>query len=526
MNYWQQRFLQMENAQNDKSIKKVNEIQKQFEKAQAAVEEKLNAWYQRFARNNAVSMAEAKRMLSAKELKEFKWSVEEYIKHGEENELGGKWRKELENASARVHISRLEALKVHIQQEIEKLYGNCTDSIDKHIKESYLTDYYHTVFEIQKGTGIGYSFEGIDSRLINNIIIKPWAVDEINFSDRLWKNKTKLINTLHNALSRMCITGEGPDRAISEIAKEMNASRRQASTIVMTESAAFANEARRDCMKKLGVEQFEVVETLDSRTCDICGNMDGRHYNMSDFQIGVTAPPFHPNCRGCTVPYFGDEYDFIGKRAARGEDGKTYFVPADTTYQEWKESFVDGDVAKDRFGIITNNNKSSRKYYDFKGKDIKTVESEISQLNYEVGVCFDKNGKAVFAQIGNEDTIEFTAYQLKKMKGLDITHNHPLSTPPSPEDLYLLKNYKANSFRTAGKNGTYVLQYSKEIENLPDFEVFSNEYDAIINELSVKYKEKVKGGLNECDAIIIMGEEIWGRLCKKYNIVLEFKRKG
>lgn len=66
----------------------------------------------------------------------------------------------------------------------------------------------------------------------------------------------------------------------------------------MTESAAFANQARRDCMKELGVEQYEIVETLDSHTCETCGLLDGKHYKMSEFEVGVTAPPFHPWCRG------------------------------------------------------------------------------------------------------------------------------------------------------------------------------------------------------------------------------------
>lgn len=64
------------------------------------------------------------------------------------------------------------------------------------------------------------------------------------FSDRLWENKTKLINNMHNSLSHMCITGEAPDRAIEEISKQMGVSKAQAGRVVMTESAAFANKAR------------------------------------------------------------------------------------------------------------------------------------------------------------------------------------------------------------------------------------------------------------------------------------------
>ncbi len=111
----------------------------------------------------------------------------------------------------------------------------------------------------------------------------------------------------------------------------------------MTETAAFSNKARQECMNDLNVEEFEVVETLDDCTCHSCGEMDGKHYRMDEFEIGVTAPPFHPNCRGCTAPYFNDEFTTGEKRAARNEEGNTYHVPSDMTYEEWKKSFVDGD---------------------------------------------------------------------------------------------------------------------------------------------------------------------------------------
>ena len=61
---------------------------------------------------------------------------------------------------------------------------------------------------------------------------------------------------------------------------------------------------------------------------------------------GVTAPPFHVWCRSTTVPFFDDDFDDIGERAARGEDGKTYYVPANMTYHQWEKGFVDGDKSE------------------------------------------------------------------------------------------------------------------------------------------------------------------------------------
>lgn len=385
--YWQERFKQMENAQHDTSVQKVQEIQEQFDRSLAAIDGKINAWYQRLADNNGVSMQEARKMLDASELKEFRWNVEEYTKYAEENEISGAWAKQLENASARVHISRLEALKIETQQEVEKLYGNCTDVIDHHIRDAYTSDFYHTAFEVQKGIGVGTAMNRLDPETVEKIVSKPWAVDGKNFSDRLWENKTKLINNMHNSLSRMCITGEAPDRAIEEISKQMGVSKAQAGRVVMTESAAFANKARQDCMEELDVEQFEVVETLDSHTCETCGGMDGKHFPMREFEVGVTAPPFHPNCRGCTCPYFDDEFDSVGERAARGEDGKTYYVPADTTYEKWFEQYVKSSpqemLAYTKAKSLDSDKKQYKKYKERLGKSyLPSTFDEFQNIKY------------------------------------------------------------------------------------------------------------------------------------------------
>lgn len=339
--YWKDRFQQMENARHESSAEKIVEIQEQIDKAQHAIEEKINGWYQRFADNNSLSLVDAQKQLNSKELKEFKWDVQEYIKHGKENAVSQRWMKELENASARVHISRLEQIKLQTQQYAEAAFGNYNDILDNHIKDLYKQDYYHTAYEIQKGIGVGYVFAGLSEEKIDKVISKPWASDGANFSDRIWTNKQKMVNQLHTSLTQMCITGEGPDRAIKEIVKAMGSSKYQAGRLVMTESAYFGSAAQKDCFNELGVEKYEIVVTLDSHTSDICQEMDGKVFKMSEYEEGVTAPPFHVNCRSCTCPHFDDEFAG-GKRAAK-EDGKTYYVPADMTYKEWQQTVVKKD---------------------------------------------------------------------------------------------------------------------------------------------------------------------------------------
>lgn len=341
--YWKKRFEQIEQAQHEKGLQCYDEIEKQYRRAQREIEGQIASWYQRFAANNGITMQEARKMLVGRDLKEFRWDVQDYIRYGKENAKNSAWMKQLENASARYHVSRLEALKLQTQQSLEVLFGNQLDSIDSAMRKIYTDGYYHTAFEIQKGVGIGWDFATLDNKTIGKVINKPWAADGKNFSERVWGNRQKLVNELNTELTRNIILGRDPQKAIDAIAKKMNTSKSNAGRLVMTEEAFFSSAAQKDSFEELDVEQFEIVATLDALTSEICREMDGKHYPMSQWEVGVTAPPFHPWCRTTTVPYFDDEFSGVGQRAARGEDGRTYYVPANMSYKEWQHAFVDGD---------------------------------------------------------------------------------------------------------------------------------------------------------------------------------------
>lgn len=384
--YWKERFKQLEEAQNREGAALRTELERLYRRAERELEGKIRAWYQRLADNNGVSMAEARRMLSAHELKEFRWDVWEYIRCGQENELDERWVKELENASARFHISRLEAFKLQTQQSLEVMFGNQLDSVDAAMKRIYLDSYYHTAYELQKGFGIGWDIAGIDQHRVAKVIRKPWAADGKNFSERIWGNRQKLIGEVHNELTQNILLGADPQKAIDAISQKMKNSRYNAGRLVMTEEAYFSSTAQKDCFQELGVEQYEIVATLDSHTSEICRGLDGKVFPMKDYQAGVTAPPFHVFCRSTTVPYFEDDFGQPGERAAKGEDGKTYFVPADMTYGEWKKKFVDQSPSADKSQSKTAADYLFRSHEP--GQDItnerRTVEDTISSMPEKV----------------------------------------------------------------------------------------------------------------------------------------------
>ena len=347
--YWSKRFEQLEDATNTSSVAKYYDIEKLIDKSQRQIESKINSWYGRYARNNGITIEQARKELNYSELEELRWSVEEYIEKGRENAIDGRWMRQLENASSKFHINRLEAIKMQIQAESELLFGDITDEIDTHIKSQYIDRYYRSAFEIQRGTGIGSSMSAIDEKALEKIVTRPWSVDGKNFVTRVGESKVQLINNINNALTQMCLTGNNPDKAISLLASTMRGNKARAKRIILTESAFFASESQKESFKELGVKEYEVVATLDTKTSEICQEMDGKHYPMKDFQSGITAPPFHPNCRSTTCPYFNDEFTQDLKRTARDKGGDNYKVPMNTTYSEWKENFVNQEKPSKKF---------------------------------------------------------------------------------------------------------------------------------------------------------------------------------
>ncbi len=375
--YWKQRFEQLEDAQNALGEKTLGEIEKQYNDTLELLEARILLWYQRLADNNGISLATARAWLESSELREFRWTVKEYIKYGKENALNQKWVKELENASAKYHISKLEALKIQTRQSLEAMYAKQGKTMQKAFSDIYRSGYYHTAYEIQHGINIGWDISSIDQPQIEKVLSKPWAADGYNFSERIWKNKNKLISEVHTSLVQNIQLGADPQKAINDIAAKMKTSKRNAGRLVMTEEAYFSSAAQKDCFVSLGVEEYEIVATLDSHTSKICRTLDKKHFPVKDYQAGVTAPPFHVYCRSTTAPYFDDEFDVPGERAARDKDGNTYYIPADMNYREWEKMFVDGGSKE---GFEAANNKQYFRSISYDG--------EIAQKRGNMNITF------------------------------------------------------------------------------------------------------------------------------------------
>ena len=517
--YWRKRFEQLEEAQLNKGAAYYADLEAQYKLASKRIEDQISGWYNRFAHNNQITFAEAKVLLNSKELKEFKWTVQEYIKRGKENAVTGQWMKELENASAKVHISRLESLKLQLQQQCEVLYGNQIDGLDKTMRKIYSDGYYHTAYEIQKGFNVGYDLHKMNETQVSAVISKPWAADGKNFINRCWTDKAKLVNTLHTELTQGIIRGDAPDQAIKTIAQKFNTSKANAGRLVMTESAFFASAAQQDCFNDLGVEKYEIVATLDRRTSPTCRHLDGKVFEMKDYKVGTTAPPFHCRCRTVTVPYFDDNVG--GSRAARNDDGKTYYVPDSMKYPDWEKSFVDGG-SKEGLQELSNNDTIKKK--------VNAVYQEALTLGRKSGneslFLINQNGDTVIQLGGSKSHVTFTDEMINILEtstenAFTLIHNHPRSSSFSPEDIMVLNRFKA--VKDLGVIGHDSTKYTLDTagNNISNSEI-RTAYSEINKKLWDKYNKAVQDRIMTPDeAWREHSHEILDEMAKKFKWLYE-----
>lgn len=225
------------------------------------------------------------------------------------------------------------------------------------LSEVYEDSVYKTAYEVQKLKGKFSTFKEVAKQDIETAVSKPWASDGKDFSQRIWENKTQLMNTLQTEMTRSFMIGEGVAPLINRIQKRFNVSFSNARRLVETETAYVQEKAMLDTYDTLDVEQYQILAVLDLKTSDICRHLDKKVFDRKDAKPGITMPPFHCYCRSTTVPYIEGVTDATeATRAARDlSTGKTVFVEGDLHYEEWYNKYVKNTDTGALTGLKTSN---------------------------------------------------------------------------------------------------------------------------------------------------------------------------
>ena len=135
-----------------------------------------------------------------------------------------------------------------------------------------------------------------------SIVSRPWTPDGIHFSQRIWKNTEKLVETLNEELVNCVITGKKTTQLKKKLMERFNVSYNQADMLVRTEMAHIQTQASVDRYKDAGLTHYEFLADTDEKTCSVCKALDGKVFSFAEAQVGVNMPPIHPRDRCSIIP--------------------------------------------------------------------------------------------------------------------------------------------------------------------------------------------------------------------------------
>ena len=377
--YWRKRTVRQAEQQMQADEKLNQDIAREYERILHELDQELSSFYARYAQNESISMAEARRLLKDAELEDFRMSLDEF----RAKEIAGGYDKELNEIYLRTRVSRLQALQTQIRLRIQELFQEQQEQLHDHLAGIYTDTYYQTVYAVSQQTPVLASFARIDTETVEKLLSKPWL--DSDFSSRIWVDRDKLLRELETALSRSFVRGEPLQRVSKQFAERMGVSQSRAATLIHTESAHAAAEATARGYQETGVSAYTFDASLDLKTCSICGAMDGMTFKVSERETGVNYPPVHPRCRCTTVPE--TEFKISGERAARNpQTGKTEYVDQDMTYSEWHKKYVEN---AEENGTMELQRKAERKTTNtgsFDKLQIPLQKREVLRIAKQYGV--------------------------------------------------------------------------------------------------------------------------------------------
>lgn len=470
--YWRKR----EEEQRKHNIKDEQEFRKELEKMYRAtlkeVNDQIYAFYAKYALQNAITMAEAKRRADKLDIEAYAEKAKRYVK---EKNFSEQANKEMRIYNLTMKANRLELLKAEIGLE---LCANA-DEVDDFMREELEG---RILNEIERQAGIlGKSIQ--DNRKFAQALVNA-SFHNATFSDRIWANQALLRNELSNILTTALIQGRNPRDFISQVRKRFDVSTNNAYRLLVTELARVQTSAQMESFKRNGFDKYTFLAL--GTACEICRKIDGKHFDVDKANAGVNMPPMHPNCRCSTSAYMDDdEYnawldgykdhgmDFDNwkkskilakEQSLRTKNGGEYGV-------NWKK--VRSKEYNDRFNLLSDNPKANALAVQRARNALINRSGKNTEEIYAISLSTGKDVSSITNQhyaFGVQRTEKFSS-DIKRAEDrgerILLIHNHPRGTVPSLADLNELLNHKNTVGITVGHNGT-IYFYTKPNSKVTD----------------------------------------------------------
>ncbi len=239
-------------------------------------------------------------------------------------------------------IGRLNDLDGKISDMCSRL-ANAEIGVDTaHLGDIIQSAYMQTVFDVTKGADYRAAFDLIPESRVKAILSTNWSGQM--FSQRVWDNTNALADGLKHDMLVGIMAGKSEQHMADDIMNRCGVGAFEARRLVRTETTCVANMAELYGYQELDIDEYEFSACLDSRTSDLCRELDGKVFKRNSAQAGVNLPPMHPFCRSTTLPVLPSEEDLDKELAELGDE-----IGADVDFDEWERNLQQGEDGKWRY---------------------------------------------------------------------------------------------------------------------------------------------------------------------------------
>ena len=435
--YWKGRTVDLEHLLQTRTTATMVEVNRMYAQGVEQINAQIERILRRYVKNGQISQVYALQLLSAGQTAQERERLLEQLQQTKAPQARRELIAMLDAPAYADRISRLQALQNAIRAEAVAMGVR-----EERLAKARLTDtlkqaYYRTIFNDQKRNGL-YDFRLISDRRVQAALTHKWSGK--NYSDRVWKNNAAFCKRLQRTIEVGCMTGmtlhDMEERLLEDcIGADSDSGQRYcASRLIRTEVNHFSNQGFLEGYKAAGITRYRFMATLDLRTSAVCRQLDGKTFLVEEAKAGENLPPMHPFCRSITVPVTNNR---TGTRWARDPvTGQSMTVPADMTYAQWYEKYVEknGGVIRGARGVdepaveeqaeavylgqINPQSEQERNAY------VDRFITQYERADEEHMLVIDRTGKVYSVTSHQPDYIDLTGVDIS-MKGSYNIHNHP-----------------------------------------------------------------------------------------------------
>ena len=272
--YWKNREEENRRKNQKTEAEYERELREIYDYMMDQIQREINGFYAKYAKQEGITLAEAKKRASKLDIEEYACKARKYVK---EKDFSKEANDEMRLYNMTMKVNRLELLKANIGLELVSGFDELQKFFDEKLTERTLEE-----FERQAGI-LGKSV--LDNQKAAHAIVNA-SFKNATFSDRIWMYQDMMKSELAQLLKSGLIQGKNPRQLARHLEKRFGVSKYHAERLMITELARVQTEAQKQSYERNGFEYYEYVACGKGDVCEICKALDGKHFKVKDMMPG------------------------------------------------------------------------------------------------------------------------------------------------------------------------------------------------------------------------------------------------